>query len=57
MSFLIMGRGISPGLFAAPHMSPVGTSRHFAATRNFVRYRGIADSGKLTAQEIYGFTA
>jgi hypothetical protein len=27
MSFLIMGRGISPGLFAAPHMSPVGTSR------------------------------
>jgi hypothetical protein len=34
-----------------------GTSRHFAATRNFVRYRGIADSGKPTAREIYGFTA
>jgi hypothetical protein len=34
-----------------------GTSRHFAATRNFVRYRGMADSGKPTAREIYGFTA
>jgi len=31
MSFLIMGRGISPGLFAAPHMSPVGTFLPFAA--------------------------
>ena len=33
-----------------------GTSRHFAATRNFVRYRGIADSGKPTARMICGFT-
>ena len=34
MSFLIMGRGISPGLFAAPHMSPVGTFLPFVTLQH-----------------------
>jgi hypothetical protein len=38
-------------------MTDVGTSRHFAATRQYVGYRGIADSGKLSVLQIYEFTA
>ena len=37
--------------------SPSGPSRHCAALRNFGHQRGIADFGKLSAREIYGFTA
>lgn len=33
--------------------SPISTSRHFAA--EFVLYLGIADSGKLSARQIYEF--
>jgi len=34
-----------------------GPSRHFAAMQQCVGYGGIADSGKPTARQIYGFTA
>jgi hypothetical protein len=34
-----------------------GASRHFTALRNLVAIGGIADSGKLTAGQICGFTA
>ena len=35
----------------------MGPSRHFAALSEFDRYRGIADFGKPSAPQIYGFTA
>jgi hypothetical protein len=31
--------------------------RHFAALRNLVAFGGIADLGKPSARQIYGFTA
>lgn len=37
--------------------SGFGTSRHFAAIRNLVRYRNIADRGGPSAPQFYGFTA
>jgi hypothetical protein len=41
----------------AVHESSVGTSRHFAAAQQYFGYRGIADSGKLSVQQIYEFKA
>jgi hypothetical protein len=41
---------------AAP-MSLPDPSRHFAATQQFGRCWCIADSGKPSARQIYGFTA
>ena len=32
-------------------MPPLGTSRHFAARRNFGRHRGIADSDNPTSRQ------
>ncbi len=43
--------------FAAVGLSLIGSSRHFAAMRNLVLYRGIADLASRSAQQIYGFTA
>jgi hypothetical protein len=36
-------------------MSPVGTSS-FRCAAEFGRYRGIADTGKPSARQVYGFT-
>jgi hypothetical protein len=34
-----------------------GTQRRFAAAQQCIGYRGIADSGKLSVEQIYRFTA
>ena len=42
---------------ATSWMSGCGPSRHFSCAAEFGRYRRIADSGKPSARQIYGFTA
>ena len=37
-------------------MSVCGTSRHFAATQQFGRFRSKADSGQPPARQIYEYT-
>ena len=44
----------SPCQLGAVHTWPLASFRRAA---EFSRYRGIADSGKPTARQIYGFTA
>jgi hypothetical protein len=41
----------------AHFFNKIGPSRHFAASQNLVCYRGIADFGKPSARQAYGFTA
>jgi hypothetical protein len=45
--FCVIGHSVRP----RERFRPLGTSRQL------VRYRGMTDSGKLTARQIYGFTA
>ena len=45
------------GLFAALHMSPCGTSRHFAAAQHLSRFRSKADINFVASRHrVYEYT-